>query len=110
MDLHEGYDYHKLNKDSVGQSVIMHKGTAAQHAARDKVVSTMIAAANKSKQIRPSFQPPAQSDCQQSGQSRRRLFRRSRMIIETSRKQPLSLRIEQHETMVSTAMRELGML
>ena len=47
FDLHEGYSYHKIDKSSVGQSIIHFKGTSAQHAEWDKVVNAMIKEANK---------------------------------------------------------------
>jgi hypothetical protein len=111
IDLHEGYDYHKVNSSSVGQSIIMHKGTAAQHATRDQVVNAMITAANKTvsnanHRFSHLHNPVVGSLARATGD----YLGVAAMIIETSRKQSLSLRIEQHEIMVSTAMRELGML
>jgi predicted deacylase len=111
MDLHEGYSYHKIDKSSVGQSIIHYAGTASQHTERNKVVNAMIKAANQlvsssNHEFSHLHNPISGSLARAAGQ----FLGASGMTLETCKKQTLSLRIRQHEAMVRTALEELGML
>lgn len=111
MDLHEGYSYHKVNSASVGQSIIQHKGTSAQHEQRDKVVNKMLSAVNSlvsadNHKFSHLHNPVSGSLARAAGD----YLNVAAMTIETCDKQSLSLRIKEHEIMVHTAMQELGML
>lgn len=110
VDLHEGYDFHKINKDSVGQSIILYPGTSSQLKVREPIVLKMIQEANKTVSSSNHYfsylkYPVSGSLARATGQ----FLGAATMIIETSTKQTRSLRIRQHEVMVNTLLSHLGM-
>lgn len=106
FDLHEGYDFHKLNKESVGQSIIYYPtGDAASMAkAMQSEVNRTIT--NKNHRFSLLKYPIKGSLARAAGM----VLGTKAMIIETSRKQAFETRVEQHVTMVRAALRKLQML
>lgn len=106
FDLHEGYDFHKINQSSVGQSLIYYPtGDAAAMA------KAMQSAVNKGiSNPRHHFSllkyPVKGSLARAAGI----VLGTKAMILETSRKQPLERRVAQHVTMVKAALERLQML
>jgi predicted deacylase/phosphoribosylformylglycinamidine (FGAM) synthase-like amidotransferase family enzyme len=106
IDLHEGYDFHQLNSDSVGSSIIDTHDKAA-----NKVVPMMLRVVNagitepKKKHVRLRY--PVDGSLARAAHER---LQASAMILETtSKEQPLSKRIRQHRLMVHTLLKHLGM-
>ena len=105
FDLHEGYDFHKLNKESVGQSIIYYPVGDGASVAKAMQAAVNRGIANKNQRfsllkypVKGSLaRPPAW--CWAPGHD-----------LETSRKQPLDTRVQQHVTMVRAALEKLGML
>lgn len=106
LDLHEGYDFHQLNDKSVGSSIICFPLPAAQLAA-----DTMLAAVNASitnpslKFVRRNL-PIDGSLARAAGEH----LHVPGMTLETTDKQPMEKRVEQHQIMVRTLLAHLGML
>jgi predicted deacylase len=109
VDLHEGFDFHISNPKSVGSSIIFSASEA-----RTKHAQKMLAAVNGS---------VADEDRQfellsKSGAASGSLVRAcadslgiDAFILETTIKdQPVSLRARQHRTMVSSLLRDIGMI
>lgn len=107
IDLHEGYDFHQINSDSVGSSIIDVKGELA-----DAIVPKMLEVVNatitdkKKKLVRLRY--PV------NGSVARAVYERlgaASMILETTKKdQPISKRTRQHRLMVHTLLMHLGMV
>ena len=107
IDLHEGYDFHQLNSDSVGSSIIDTHDKAAS-----KVVPIMLRMVNaditepKKKLVRLRY--PVDGSLARAAHER---LKASAMILETTTKeQSLSKRIRQHRQMVHAFLRHLGMI
>lgn len=108
LDLHEGYDFHQVNKKSVGSSIIPFTNHLALEAA-----DLMIAAVNR---IIPDTEPHAKFtrlglpiDGSLARAVGERLHRPA-MIIETTFKLPLATRVQHHETAVHALLEHLGMM
>lgn len=106
FDLHEGFDFHRINSKSVGSSVIAfprQKNFATQMVAEvNRVVP-------KEKQfvVLAGSGPVAGSFARACGEK----LNAQGFICETTTKlQPISTRARQHRQMISFALRKLGML
>lgn len=106
FDLHEGYDFHKINKDSVGQSMIYYPVQGALEMAKAMQTAVNRGISNSRHHYSLLRYPVKGSLARAAGQ----LLGTRAMILETSRKQPLESRIEQHVTMVKAALARVGML
>lgn len=105
LDLHEGFDFHQINDQSVGSSVITFpnpKGLAA--------ADLMLSAVNREitdenlKFVRRDL-PVDGSLARASGEH----LRIPSMIVETTSKQPIEKRVHQQEVLVHTLLKHLGM-
>ncbi|WP_367874440.1 succinylglutamate desuccinylase/aspartoacylase family protein [Luteolibacter sp. Populi] len=107
VDLHEGYDFHQLEPETVGSSIIDSNSEAS-----DAAAPAMLAAVNASitnpKRSFVNLGPPVDGSLARAAAEQ---LGASTMILETtSRDQPLSLRTRQHRTMVRELLVKLGML
>ena len=107
IDLHEGYDFHQINSDSVGSSIIDAKGKLA-----NAIVPKMLEAVNatitdpKKKLVRLRY--PVNGSVARAAHEQ---LQAASMILETTRKdQPLSKRTRQHRLMVNVLLNHLGMV
>lgn len=106
FDLHEGYDFHKLNKESVGQSIIYYPVGDGATVAKAMQAAVNRGIANKNHRFSLLKYPVKGSLARAAGL----VLGTRAMILETSRKQPLDTRVQQHVTMVRAALEKLGML
>mgnify|MGYP001046716726 CR=1 FL=1 len=106
FDLHEGYDFHKINKDSVGQSIIYYPVQGASEMAKAMQTAVNRGISNSKHHYSVLRYPVKGSLARAAGQ----LLGARAMILETSRKQPLETRVDQHVTMVKAALARIGML
>ena len=105
FDLHEGYDFHKQNSKSVGQSIIYYpRGETASMAARMR--DAVNAGIDRSSQEFVLLRNPVRGSLARAAGM---LTGAVSMILETSKKQPLDVRVNQHVTMVNAALSRLGM-
>lgn len=106
FDLHEGYDFHKLNSDSVGQSIIYYpKGNTVQLAkAMQRAANSTVSRSDHTFSL---LKYPIKGSLARAAAV---VAGAKSMILETSRKQPLNLRVKQHTTMVKAALEHLNML
>lgn len=106
FDLHEGYDFHKLNSKSVGQSIIYYpKGDAqAMAKAMQQAVNKTI---SNSRHHYSLLKYPVKGSLARAAGA---VLGTTSMILETSRKQPLETRVRQHVTMVEAALKRLNMI
>ncbi len=106
LDLHEGYDFNKLNGKSVGSSIINLPNDAGNVAAE-----LMLAAVNdtitdsKIKFVRRDM-PVDGSLARAAGEH----LRIPAMTLETTSTQSMETRVRQHEVMVHRLLQHLGML
>ncbi len=105
FDLHEGYDFHKINSESVGQSIIYYPKGDTVSMARAMQARVNADISRSSHEFSLIKYPVKGSLARASG-----MFTQTKaMILETSRKQPLHVRVDQHTTMVNAALERLGM-
>jgi predicted deacylase/glutamine amidotransferase-like uncharacterized protein len=107
LDLHEGSDFHQINKKSVGSSIIPTKGEGM-----DEAVTKALQAVNetiedpKKKLVRLRY--PVNGSLARAAHER---LGAVSMILETTVKdQPLSKRIRQHRLMVHAILRQLNVV
>ena len=107
IDLHEGTDFHQINSESVGSSIIDVKGEAAE-----SVVPRMLQVVNaeisdpKKKLVRLRY--PVNGSLARAAHER---LQAVSMILETTSKdQPMSTRTRQHRLMMHTLLGQLGMI
>lgn len=106
FDLHEGYDFHKVNASSVGQSLIYYPtGDAASLA--QAMQAAVNAGISQPKHRFSLLRYPVKGSLARAAGI---VLGTKAMILETSRKQSLEDRIAQHVTMVRAALERLGML
>tara|TARA_B100001115_G_scaffold152462_1_gene122515 strand:+ start:866 stop:2362 length:1497 start_codon:yes stop_codon:yes gene_type:complete len=106
LDLHEGSDFHQINRKSVGSSIIPTKGEGMDEAVADalRAVNRTIEDPRK-KLVRLRY--PVNGSLARAAHER---LGAVSMILETTVKdQPLSLRIRQHRLMVHAILGRLGM-
>ncbi|MBT3568029.1 MAG: hypothetical protein HN494_04210 [Opitutae bacterium] len=107
LDLHEGSDFHQINKKSVGSSIIPTKGVGM-----DDAVQKALAAVNltidepKKKLVRLRY--PVNGSLARAAHER--LGARSMILETTVKEQPLSRRSQQHRIMVHAVLSHLGMV
>ena len=106
FDLHEGYDFHKVNKESVGQSIIYYPTGDGASVAKAMQSAVNKGISNKNHQFSLLKYPIKGSLARAAGL----VLGTKAMIVETSRKQPLDTRVEQHVTMVKAALKRLEMI
>ena len=104
FDLHEGFDFHRINPKSVGSSIITFPAEAS-------FAQVMVDAVNDGIKPEQHFSLLAKSGPVKGSLARacnRFLGAKSFILETTSRSQPLSLRVRQHRIMVSVALQRLG--
>ncbi|MDC0284252.1 BPL-N domain-containing protein [Mariniblastus sp.] len=106
FDLHEGFDFHRVNPKSVGSSVIAFPD-------QTKFAAKLQAAVNERIPQELQFDlldrsGPVVGSLARAG--REKLGANSFILETTFKDQPISKRTRQHRMMVSTALLELGML
>lgn len=106
FDLHEGYDFHRVNSSSVGQSIIYYPTGDAASLAEAMQAAVNRGISDPDHRFSLLKYPVKGSLARAAGI----VFGTRAMILETSRKQPLERRIEQHVTMVRAALERLEML
>jgi len=106
IDLHEGYDFHQLNDKSVGSSIICFPLPAGQEAAKlmlkavnDSITNAELKFVMRNLPIDGSLARAAGEHLHVPG-----------MTLETTDKQPMELRVHEHETMVHELLAYLGMM
>lgn len=106
LDLHEGYDFNQINEKSVGSSIIVFpddKGSAA--------AELMLAAVNKTiseEKLKFAHRgPPIDGSLARAGGEHLHI---PSMTLETTSKQPITKRVNQHETMVHALLAHLDMV
>ncbi len=111
LDLHEGFDFNRQNKKSMGSSVVHVPGTAASaqalSAARAVQGAVNAAISKRSRHFTLISPGPAGS----IARSAQEVLGIPSLVFETTRiAQPLSLRVDQHELMVRAFLKEKAML
>lgn len=107
VDLHEGYDFHQINDDSVGSSVIAARDPESQAVAElllDRI--NPVIADDRKDFVR--LGPPVDGSLARAAAEH--LGCRSFILETTSGGQPLPLRARQHRLMMHTLLSHLGML
>lgn len=105
IDMHEGYDYHLLNSNSVGQTVIYYPIGDAYVMAKAMADAASLTVA-KSNYAFSTLRYPVKGSLARAVSI---LLGTKGMIVETCNKQSLSLRIKQHEAAVNELLSRLGM-
>jgi predicted deacylase len=108
LDLHEGYDFHQVNKKSVGSSIIPFTNQLAVAAA-----DRMIAAVNRTIPDQDETVRFTRLGLPIDGSLARAVGEHLRvpaMIVETTFKLPLETRVQHHETVVHALLQHLGMM
>jgi putative intracellular protease/amidase len=106
LDLHEGFDFHQRNNSSVGSSIIVYPNEQAKAAAR-----LMLAAVNEDI-TDPGLRfverdMPIDGSLARAGGEHLHI---PSMTLETTSKQPMARRVQQHETMVRRLFQHLGLV
>ncbi|MDP6445242.1 MAG: succinylglutamate desuccinylase/aspartoacylase family protein [Pirellulaceae bacterium] len=106
FDLHEGFDFHRLNSKSVGSSVIAFPAEA-------EFASLLCREVNADVAVDRQFDLLAKSGPVRGSLARacgERLAAKSFILETTFKSQPVSLRARQHRRMVSTAFLQIGLI
>jgi predicted deacylase len=107
IDLHEGYDFHQINSDSVGSSIIDVKGELA-NAIVPKMLEVVNATITDKRKKLVRLRYPVNGSVARAAYER---LGAASMILETTKKdQPISKRTRQHRIMVHTLLMHLGMV
>lgn len=106
LDLHEGFDFHKQNRRSVGSSVLFYPSRANEERAR-RLTSAVNAGITERKKRFSLLRPPVTGSLARSAYERLGVVS---MILETTKTQPLHVRVGQHHLMVAQLLHDLGML
>lgn len=105
IDLHEGYDYHRLNPDSVGQTLIYYPIGSASSAAQQIITTINIKIPGTDQDYLLLRYPVKGSLARSTGQ----LLGVQSMIFESCSKQNINTRVNQHLTAVQTLLKYLKM-
>jgi predicted deacylase len=109
IDLHEGFDFHRSNANSVGSSIIFSKSDK-----RIALAEKMVAAVNATvENPQRKFELLSRSGAAKGSLVRActdRLKIDSFILETTYKEQPLSLRTRQHRRMVSTLLQGIGLI
>ncbi|HHT26966.1 MAG TPA: hypothetical protein GXZ82_06955 [Firmicutes bacterium] len=105
IDMHEGYSFHKINKKSVGQTVIYYPNGNAKSMA-EKMVKAMNKHIDKKNHAFTTLKSPVKGSLARAVSIR---LGTKGMIVETSNKQPIAVRTTQHLAALDAMLKELGM-
>jgi predicted deacylase len=106
IDLHEGFDFHQVNTNSVGSSVICFPIPAGQLAADAMLVAVNEVVTNKELKFIRREMPIDGSLARAAGEH----LHVPGMTLETTDKQPMELRVREHHIMVRQLLAHLGMI
>lgn len=107
VDLHEGFDFNRTNKESVGSSVLHFPKDASRRQA-ERLVRAVNATVDAEERQFTLLGWPARGSLARAGRDQLAI---SGLILETTRgSQPLELRVAQHELMVRELLSDLAML
>jgi predicted deacylase len=106
IDLHEGYDFHQLNEKSVGSSIICFPIPAGQLAADAMITAVNTVITNAQLKFVRRNMPVDGSLARATGEH----LHVPGMILETTDKQPMELRVREHQIMVHQLLVHLGMI
>ena len=106
LDLHEGYDFHQLNEKSVGSSIICFPLPAGQAAADEMLAAVNATITNSAIKFVRREMPIDGSLARAGGEH----LHVPSMTLETTSKQPMERRVQQHQLAVHTLLVRLGML
>lgn len=107
VDMHEGFDFHRVNAKSVGSSVLYFPTDTNRHQA-----SRLMRAVNRTVTLDVHrfvlLRPPVRGSFSRAASQ---LLGIPAMILETTKKdQPLATRVAQHHLMMAQLLGDLGML
>ena len=107
IDLHEGYDFHRHNKKSVGSSVLYYPSDAGERVARRLVKAVNVTIPERERRF-ALLRPPVRGSLVRAAQEQLGI---SSLILETTKNhQPLEVRVNQHLLMTAELLDHLGML
>ncbi len=106
LDLHEGSDFHQINKKSVGSSIIPTKGEGLETAVK-KALAAVNATIEEPKKKLVRLRYPVNGSLARAVHER--LGARSMILETTVKDQPLSKRVRQHRIMTFAILDNLGM-
>jgi predicted deacylase/putative intracellular protease/amidase len=106
LDLHEGFDFHSVNSNSVGSSIIAFPETTCLQAANSMLTAVNGSVTNPSAKFVVRRGPVDGSLARAAGA----VLQIPAMTLETTSKQPIELRVSQHQIMVRQLFLDLGML
>lgn len=106
LDLHEGYDFHQLNEKSVGSSIICFPIPAGQLAADAMLATVNEVITNAQWKFVRRNMPIDGSLARAAGEH----LHVPAMILETTDKQPMELRVREHQIMVRQLLKQLGVV
>lgn len=106
FDLHEGFDFHRLNPKSVGSSVICFP----EHAAFARTLQESVNVGVESRRAFDVLDRTGPVDGSLARACGLHLGAKSFILETTFKDQPLSLRTRQHRRMVSTALERIGLI
>ena len=106
LDLHEGSDFHQINKASVGSSIIPTKGEGLNEAVT-KALQAVNATIEEPKKKLVRLRYPVNGSLARAAHER--LGARSMILETTVKQQAISLRVRQHRIMVHAILATLAM-
>lgn len=107
IDMHEGYDFHKLNSDSVGSTIIYDATENTNTIATSMLDSINESITDKQKKF-SLLRHPIEGSLARAAHEQLNI---PSMIIETTKKnQATTFRVRQQRHLVHKALRELGMI
>ena len=106
LDLHEGFDFHQRNDKSVGSSVICFPLPAAQAAADQMLAAVNATITNATLKFIRRDLPIDGSLARAAGEH----LHVPGLTLETTDKQPMEKRVQQHHLMVRQLLAQLGMM
>ncbi len=107
VDLHEGYDFHKKNKKSVGSSVLFYPSVSGERHAR-RIVAAVNATVSERERRFSLLRPPVRGSLARAVTEQLGI---PALILETTKNhQPLQVRVDQHLLMTAELLEHLGML
>jgi predicted deacylase len=105
VDMHEGYDFHKINKKSVGQTVIYYPVASAAPMAKAMAKAASALVSNP-KHVFSVLRYPTAGSLARAVSIR---LGCKGMIVETSKKQTLAKRAAEHKAALDAMLQKLGM-
>lgn len=106
IDMHEGYSFHKINKKSVGQTVIYYPNGNAKEMAQKMAKAMNKHIVDKDDHAFTTLKSPVSGSLARAVSIQ---LGTKGMIVETANKQALSLRTTQHLAALDAMLSELGM-